>query len=365
MTDNPYFEKERKVVHFSSGCTTLDLALGGPNGIGWAEGRICHVYGPESSGKTQAAEEAAINFNSTFTDSEVWYIESESAFDESYASVIGLDPAIILWPRRDKKSVKICTNTEKFDYEPANTAEDIEETIEIALAKSKKTGIHILIIIDSLDAMTCLVELEGKDAYGAGKAKAMSGLFRRTASKMSGLTVTIFVVSQTRQNVGVMFGPKKIVSSGEAMKFYASQRLELKEIKSEAIMETVRGAKYQVGIMVEATCKKNKVGIPHQSCNFGIRFNYGIDDVGSCLDFIQSIDPEYEVLNKIGLDIFTTPKKGEEDKPLKVSNVKMKKAVSALSAGEFPELKEKIKEETIRLWREIEEELKPKGRKYN
>lgn len=262
------FLAPKGVKFFSSGCTLLNLALGG----GWGQGRIVNVIGDRSTGKTLLAIEGCANFLLTNSKGLIRYKEAEAAFDESYAELLGMP-------------------LKRIDFAPDfETVEEFQRdlTAFAALcARRKRPGLYVL---DSLDALSDKAEMERdieKASYGGDKAKQLSQMFRKTVRKMERANVTLFIISQTRDKIGVMFGKRWTRSGGKALDFYASQIVYLAEI--EKLKQTYKGAQRTVGVKIRAQIEKNKCGLPFRQADFPIRFGYGIDDDEANLEFLQKV----------------------------------------------------------------------------
>lgn len=256
-----------------TGSTLLDLILSG----GYALGRIVHVVGDPSTGKTQLAIEACANFHRTYG-GKIAYVDSEAAFDPDYAAKLGL-------PVSNVEFIK------PADPKNGITLEDFDATLEkfvVDVTATKKPG---LMILDSMDALPTLKEattnIQDATGYGAEKSKEFGKIFRRMAQKLDEADICLFLISQTRDNLNAMFGPKKIFSGGNAPKFYASQRLMLQHLKR--LSKQVNNIDMPWGVRIGAKCDKNKCGIPFKDCEYTIIFNYGIDDLTNNLEFLKSI----------------------------------------------------------------------------
>ena len=254
---------ERKF--FSTGCKLLDLALGG----GWCEERVSNIIGDKSTGKTLLAIEASANFIRKYPRGKVLYREREFAFDKQYAAAVGMP----------LKSVDFGKGI--------STVEDMFE--EWQRLTNRTSSQPILYIVDSLDALTDRAEQKrkiDKGSYGASKAAMMSELFRRLIEGVSSTGMTVLIISQMRDNIAAaQFGRKWTRSGGRAMDFYASIVLVLalvgKIIRQKEKIERV------TGVHIRAYCDKNKITQPYRSAEFDIRFGWGMDDVGACLDWLK------------------------------------------------------------------------------
>lgn len=321
---NYFTNDEKDVEFFSSGCTGLDLALGG----GWAEGRIANIVGDKSTGKTLLCIEACANFRLKYPKGKIFYREAESAFDKGYASALGMP-----------------VNSIDFG-DPMETVEDVFEDIERVLARLKGPGLYIL---DSLDALTDRAELKrdlDEGSYGANKAKQLSQLFRRLVRKMERKHLTIIIISQVRDKIGAMFGRKTTRSGGKALDFYASQVVYLAHLGTE--YRKVRGTQKATGVNVKAKLDKNKVGLPFREFEFPITFGYGTDDLRACVAYLKVIN----ALEDAGIKKSIDPKAYAAD------------CMADMTRAEYnAELKRAQKAVRSR-WREMEISIMPKMKKY-
>lgn len=319
-----YFTSAKSHIDFiQTGSTTLDCALGG----GWAGGRIFNIVGDKSTGKTLLMIEAVANFARKHPKGIIRYAECEHAFDPQYAAALGMP-------------------VDRVDFgKPLETVEDLFEEL-LSVVKDTKTQ-PTLYIVDSLDALSDRSEMDrdiDQGSYGANKAKAMSQLFRRLTGMMSKSKVTLGVVSQVRDNIGVSFGRKTTRSGGRALDFYASQVLYLAHLGTEK--RTISGVERPVAIKVRGKVDKNKVGLPYREAEFEILFGYGIDDAKSCLNWLN----EAKHLTDVGI---------AKDK-IKEHCRKMLK----LPNDEYAVELERIQGAVRKRWTEIETAFLPPRRKY-
>lgn len=262
-----YFSQRSTEVDFiPSGCTLFDCVLGG----GYPLGRITNIVGDKSTGKTLLAIEACANFKNKFS-GQIFYRETESAFDPAYAEALGMP-------------------VDDIDFgDSLYTVEDWHDDLIDVLDKMEKDepGLYIL---DSLDALSDEAELAreiDKGSYGAAKAKKLSELFRKLVQPIAEHNVNVLVVSQIRDAIGVMFGKKHTRSGGKALDFYASQVIWLAHIKR--LQRTHKKVKRAYGVEIKAKCEKNKIALPFRECNFNIIFGYGIDSIGANFAWLESI----------------------------------------------------------------------------
>ncbi len=258
-------QPDDEVEFFPSGCKLLDLALGG----GWAQRRVINIVGDKSTGKTLLCIEAAANFARVHPEGRIRYRESESAFSKSYAATLGMP-------------------LDRVDFgEPVDTVEDIYEELDYRSTRAEHPELYI---VDSLDALSTRAEQKrviGKASYGADKAKVMSELFRCCNRAAAAANITVMIVSQERDKIGVVFGKKTTRSGGRALDFYASQVVWLAQIGR--IKKAVAKQERIIGIRVRANLDKNKVGTPYLQADFPILFNYGIDDKRACREWLAKV----------------------------------------------------------------------------
>lgn len=320
-----YFSAPKTDIDFiTSGCHLLDLALGG----GWAQNRIGNIIGDKSTGKTLECIEASANFALLNPKGKIRYRESEAAFDVAYAKALGMP-------------------VERIDFgDPLETVEDLFEDLENIVEKAKGKE---FVIVDSLDALSDRGELErdiDEATFGTAKAKLMSQLFRRLTGKMARKQVTLLIVSQVRDNIGVMFGNKSKRTGGKALDFYASQVLVLAHLKR--IVRTVAGTKRAMGVRVKGSVDKNKISLPFREAEFQIHFGYGINDVQACIDFLRTTNrfkPK---------DYGMTMEESKNFLPILLD----------LSRKEADATIKKLHDATTTRWYEIERELMPARSKY-
>lgn len=329
-SDGQYFQKpeaESDIEFIPSGCALLDCVLGG----GYPIGRVVNIVGDKSTGKTLMAIEASANFAQLYPKGNIVYAESEAAFDRSYARSLGMPD-------------------DRVQFAEVFTVEDVYEDLVRRLENLKKDE-PLLYIVDSLDALSDRDELERKideGTYGMGKPKKMGELFRRLVQKLKKKRACFIVISQVRHNIGVVFGKKYTRSGGKALDFYASQVLWLSELPKPET-RTVRGQKRTTAIRVKGKCEKNKITQPGRTCEFLIRFGFGIDDVQANLEWLKEVDALAMFKEDLISDkTFRSYIRGLEDLP----------------DEEYAKIQQKLSGLVKKNWQEIEDQLKPKRKKY-
>jgi recombination protein RecA len=255
-----------KVEAFSTGSLGLDIALG----IGGVpRGRIVEVYGPESSGKTTLALHMAAEVQKK--GGVVVFIDAEHALDVTYAKKLGVDTSKLLVSQPDcgEQALEIC-----------------ESLIQ--------SGSVDLVVIDSVAALVPRAEIDGEmeDQQPGMQARLMSKAMRKLTAVTSKAGTSIVFINQIRMKIGVMFGSPETTAGGNALKFYASVRMDVRkigQIKEDAEAE-VKGNRVRVKVV------KNKVAPPFREAEFDIIFNEGISRIGEIID----IGVEKGVLDKAG-----------------------------------------------------------------
>ncbi len=251
----------------STGCTILDLAIANQLPGGFATGRISHVYGPESSAKTVIAQEPL--GCAQRRGGEAWFADAEWTLDMGRAHLFGLDVE------------------NAFHYLNPSTIEELFDTqIKMVLKDRTTDDPPAAMAIDSLSALPSKAELEedlGATGYGTTRAKQLSRAFRTFIWKLNQANLALIFVDQTRDDIGNAFN-KYTTSGGKALGFYASTRVLLETRGS--ILNTNKPPK-PVGVKIGFKVTKNKVAPPHRSGTFLLRFDQGIDNVGTNLEWLR------------------------------------------------------------------------------
>ena len=245
------------------GSLSLDLALGG----GYPKGRIIEIYGPESSGKTTLALHAIAEVQKN--GGQAAFIDAEHALDPSYAEKIGvqIDNLLISQPDNGEQALEIC------------------ET----LVRSNAVD---LIVVDSVAALTPKAEIDGDmgDAQMGLQARLMSQAMRKLTAIISKSKATVIFINQIRMKLGVMFGNPETTTGGNALKFYASVRVDIRRIGQIKNGEDIIGNRTKIKVV------KNKIAAPFRTAEFDIMYNEGISKTGDVLDLAV----QYGVLDKAG-----------------------------------------------------------------
>lgn len=331
--------KKERVEFISSNSTLLNLALSGRgrNG-GWARGRVCNIVGDGSSGKTLIALELAFSYYKNIKAIESSIFPQVKNFTIAYNNIEG----VMDFPIEEMYGSDF---VDTIQWTRSTVVEDFGKDF-FRRAKLMKSGDSLLYIVDSWDALDSKSDWENfeksidseKEPDGSmnmGKQKyASQRFFRKLIDTMEGKDITLFIVSQVKEKIGVTYGKKQYRAGGKALDYYTHQVVWLRQL--EKITKTRLGQERTVGTKVACKVERNKTAKPYREAEFTVLFDYGVDDLNSNIDFLY----------------------GPKCKNYELSGKAFKNKEAFISYIETNDLEEEIQKEVEASWEKVENAVK-------
>lgn len=326
--------------YLSTGCTILDLAIAGRLPGGFGVGRISHLFGEESAGKSVVIQE--VLGSAQRQGGTAVFRDVERTLDFTRAkSLFGLDT----------------DDAKKWDYGcPEYIEEFFDDDLAKILAKRTVKSAMMAIGVDTLTMLSSKSEAKerlDKGKYGAARAKAIGNGLRKYHSQINKKNVTLILLDQIRENIGVMFGPDWVVPGGKAVPFWASTRVLL-----ETGGKILNSKNLPIGVDVRFTVVKNKIAPPHRKGTFRIYFDYGIDDIETSLMWLKMYDDEEykglkEVLKAEKEEAKEEGKKGKEAGTYSFGGHAQKSLKKMRDFIEENDLEKDLRERVELVWRQV------------
>lgn len=334
----------------SSGCTMLDLALGG--GFPWGE--IVNIVGSESAGKTFLATEGIYSSLLKFKKKLEWrYNDAERRYNIPTKNIYGFD-------------IKI--------KEPSSTIEEFGDDVSNYIKNLGKSN-KLIYVLDSLDSIPSEAEMarsekrkkarkageETKGTYNLEKLQELGSFFRTKRKEIKNVECLLFVISQVRMNVGVIYGPRYRRTGGKALDHWASQIIWMNEVEKYVKRDRT------IGVCIHAKVSKNSVGKPFRECFFDLLFDYGIDNISSNINFLYDLRTKKGKLKNL--------KEDEDEDEREVNFEKANKSIKLswdekeytkyklIQHIEDNNLEKELEIRTVKKWDEIEDAISSKYRK--
>jgi recombination protein RecA len=337
--NKPIVKDDERVDFISTGSTVLNLAASGKGRDGgWARGRIINIVGDNSTGKSLLCLEACaqVFYNIKKMNSKIY--PTPEIVHIVYNNVEG----VMDFPVETMYGEEF---NQKVEWIQTPIAEEFGKDFQRRV-EALNNGEFLLYIIDSIDALVpeaqadrmeqILADKKVDGSYGTEKAKFFSaGFFNHLCGLMKGKDATLICVSQVRERIGISFGEKYYRTGGKALDFYTHQVTWLSQ--TERLERTSRGEKRTYGIKIKARFKKNKTAKPFREANFTVLLDYGIDDVGSLVDYFY----------------------GPKEKEVEWNGEQIKTTDLVQLVDNNPEEFKKLQDLVEKHWMEIEDAIKP------